>query len=94
MVEVFELLRVIYRKLPILAYATCIWHLYWEQPVNEYFQDLRHQKTKVTGLSCGTICASLHLTVSVEHRLVTDRHVTTVYTALAWRHAVKVNHCN
>ena len=35
----------------------------------------------------------LRLTVSVEHRLVTDRqtdrHKTTAYTALAWRRAVK-----
>jgi len=27
---------------------------------------------------------------SVEHRLVTDRHTTTTYTALAWRRAVKI----
>ena len=31
----------------------------------------------------------LRLTVSVEHRFVTDGHTTTAYTALAWRRAVK-----
>jgi len=35
----------------------------------------------------------LRIAVSVEHRLVTDRrtdrHTSTAYTALAWRHAVK-----
>jgi len=31
----------------------------------------------------------LCLAVSVEHRLVTDRHTTVAYTVLAWRCAVK-----
>jgi len=39
---------------------------------------LWHQKTRVPGLSCGVVCMILHLSVLVEHRLVTD----TAYTAL------------
>ena len=31
----------------------------------------------------------LRLAILVEHRLVTDRHKTMAYTALAWRRAVK-----
>ena len=35
--------------------------------------DLWHQKTRVTGLSCGVVCVILRLAGLVEHRLVTDR---------------------
>ena len=35
------------------------------------------KKTKVPGLSCGVVCEILHLAVSVEHRLVTDRQTDT-----------------
>ena len=38
-----------------------------------FCRDLRQQKTRVPGLSCAVICVILRLTVSVEHRLVTDR---------------------
>ena len=31
------------------------------------------------------------LVVSVEHRLVTDRHTTTAHAALAWRSAVNTS---
>jgi len=41
-------------------------------------------------VSCGVVCVILRLAVSVENRLVTDRHMTTAYTALAWRLAVKI----
>ena len=34
--------------------------------------DLRHQKTRVPGPSCGVVCVILCLAVLVEHRLVTD----------------------
>jgi len=54
----------------------------------EFCGDLQHQKTRVPGLSCGTVCVILHLAISVEHQLVTDnRNTTTAYTALA-RHCV------
>jgi len=33
--------------------------------------------------------AILRLALSVEHRLVADRHTTTAHTALTWRRAVK-----
>ena len=53
-----------------------------------------NKKTRVPRLSCGVVCVILRLAVSVEHRLVTDkqtdRHMTTAYTALAWR-TVKVS---
>ena len=40
----------------------------------EFCRDLRTQKTRVAGLSCGgVVCAILRLAVSVEHRLVRDR---------------------
>jgi len=39
----------------------------------EFCQDFWHQKTRVPGLSCGTVCMILHLAISVEYRLVTDR---------------------
>jgi len=39
----------------------------------EFRGDLRHQKTRVPGLSCGVVCVILRLAVLVEHRLVTDR---------------------
>ena len=40
----------------------------------EFRGDLWHQKTRVTGLSCGVVCVILCLAVLVEQRLVTDRH--------------------
>ena len=40
----------------------------------EFRGDLRHQKTRVPGLSCGVVCVILRFAVLVEHRLVTDRH--------------------
>jgi len=30
-------------------------------------------KTRIPGISCGIVCMILHLAVSVEHRVVTDR---------------------
>jgi len=61
-------------------YPTCIGASIGVTPV-EFCRDFRHQKTRVTGLSCGVVCVILHLAVSVEHRLVTDRradkHTTT-----------------
>ena len=40
----------------------------------EFRGDLRHQKTRVPGVSCGVVCVILRFAVLVEHRLVTDRH--------------------
>jgi len=52
----------------------------------EYWRDLWHQKTRVPGLLCGVVCMILHFTVSVEHRLVTDRQTHDyAYTTQAWR---------
>ena len=38
----------------------------------EFRGDLRLQKTRVPGLSCGVVCVILCLAVLVELRLVTD----------------------
>ena len=38
----------------------------------EFRGDLRRQKTRVPGLSCGIVCVILRLAVLVELRLVTD----------------------
>jgi len=38
----------------------------------EFCRDFRNQKTKFPHLLCGVVCV-IRLTVSVEHRLVTDR---------------------
>jgi len=43
----------------------------------EFCRDLRHQKTRIPGLSCGVVCVILRLAVSVEHRLVTDGQTDT-----------------
>ena len=63
-------------------------HLLGATPV-EFCRDLWHQKTRVSGLSCGIVYEILHLAISVEHRLVTDRHTTTAYTVLLWCCMVK-----
>ena len=39
----------------------------------EFRGDLWHQKTRVSGLSCGVVYVILRLAVLVELRLVTDR---------------------
>ena len=90
-VDVFELYRVICRKSPILIYPTCIWCLRWGWPHSSFSEIFGIRK-----LSCGVVCVIRLLAVSVEHRLVTDRqtdrqtdrHMSTAYTALAWRCAV------
>jgi len=40
----------------------------------EFREHLWHQKTRVPGLSCGVVSVIVCLAVSVELRLVTDRH--------------------
>ena len=59
----------------------------------EFCRNLQHQKTRVPGLSCGTVCMILCLAISVEHWLVTDRQtdMTKTYTSLAWRRAVLIH---
>jgi len=54
----------------------------------EFCRNLQHQKTRVPGLSCGVVYVILRLAILVEHRLLTEGHTTTAYTALAWRRAV------
>jgi len=48
---------------------------------------------KLESLACGVVCMILRLSVSIEHRLLTDRQTdrrtTPIYNALAWRLAVK-----
>jgi len=39
----------------------------------EFCRDLRHQKIRFPGLSCGVVCVILRLAVSAEHRLMADR---------------------
>jgi len=52
-------------------------HLHLVPPLGvtpfEFCRDFRQQKTRVPGLSCGIICVILHLAVSAEHQIVTDR---------------------
>ena len=38
----------------------------------EFCRDFRRQKNGISGLSCGVVCVILRLSVSLEHRLVTD----------------------
>ena len=38
-----------------------------------FWWDLWNQKTRIPGLLCGVLCVILHLAVSVEHWLVTDK---------------------
>ena len=59
------------RKSPILTTPPAFGALV--TPV-EFRGDLRHQKTRVPGLSCGVVCVILRLAVLVELRLVTDGH--------------------
>jgi len=42
-------------------------------------------------IKCGVLCVIPRSAILIEHRLVTDtdRHKAIVYTALAWRRAVK-----
>jgi len=40
----------------------------------EFRGDLWRQKTRLPGVSCGTVCVILRFAVLVELRLVTDRH--------------------
>jgi len=70
MVEGFELQRVICRKSPFLTYTQL--HLAPPLVVTpfEFFRDLRQQKTRLPGLSCGIVCVILHLAVSIQHQLV------------------------
>jgi len=39
----------------------------------EFCRCLWHHKTRVPGLWCGAVCMILHLVISVEHQLVTDK---------------------
>ena len=39
----------------------------------EFCQDHWQHKTRVPGLLCGAVCVILHLAISVEHPLVTDK---------------------
>ena len=48
----------------------------WVTPV-EFRRDLRQQKTRIPGLSCGVVCMILRLAVLVEHRVETDRQTDT-----------------
>ena len=40
----------------------------------EFLADFKHKKIRVPRLSSGVVCLILSLAISVEHRLVTDRH--------------------
>ena len=61
-----------------LLLSTCkLLHLHLAPPLGvvtpfEFCRDVRQQKTRLPGLSCGIVCMILRLAVSVEHRLVTD----------------------
>ena len=61
-------------KVADFDHPTCIWCP--RTPVGvtpvEFRGDLWHQKTRVSGVSCGVVCVILHFAVLVEHRLVTD----------------------
>ena len=59
-------------------YRTSIYptHLHLAPPLRvtpfEFCRDFLYKKTRVPEPSCGVVCVILHLTVSVEHRLITD----------------------
>jgi len=80
-----------WQHLPYLSKVTNfnLPHLHLAPPLEWPRLSCANQKTRVPGIACGIVCVILHLAISVEHWLVTDRHTTTAYTALAWRHAVK-----
>ena len=63
----YNRLTVICQKSPILTHPTCI-----QRP-----RYLWHQKTRLSGLSCGVVCVILRLAVLEELRLVTDRQTQT-----------------
>jgi len=52
----------------------------------EFRGDLWQQKTRVPGQSCGVVCVTLRVAVSVELRLVTDRHTAMASTLLFTLH--------
>jgi len=85
---VFEIRRVICQNSPTSSNPTCIWYPLWGVTPFEF------QKTRVPWLSCGIVCIILHSAISVEDRLVTDkhtyRHTATAYTALSIARAVKM----
>ena len=58
----------------------------------EFRGDLRHQKTRVPGLSSGVVCMIPYLAVLVEHRLVTDTDRQTQAHGLY--RACIASHCN
>jgi len=66
---------------------------------SEILRYLWHRNNRAPGLSYGVICVILRLVILVQCRLVTDRRtdgqtdgrMTTAYTALAWRRAVKAH---
>jgi len=45
-------------------------------------RDLWHQKIIECGLSCDIVCVIRSLAILIKYRHVTDRHMTTAYTAL------------
>jgi len=55
---------------------------------------LEAENYRVPDLLCSVVRTILRLAILVELRLVmdvqTDGHITTTYTALAWRRAVKI----
>ena len=56
----------------------------------EFCQDFWHQKTRVPGLSCGTVCMILHLAVHVTDRQAdTWRQQIPMLASVAW---VKISH--
>jgi len=52
----------------------------------EFREDLWHQKTRVSGLSCGVVFVILRLAVLVELRLVTDRQTDTDTDTGLWQY--------
>ena len=66
--------RVEIRQFPATARAFNLPHLHLAHGITpfEFCRDLRHQKTRFPGLSCGVVCVILRLAISVEDRLVTD----------------------
>jgi len=50
----------------------------------EFCRDLRHQKTRLSGLSCCIVCMILRLAISVKHQLVTDKQ-TDGQTDIWWQ---------
>ena len=60
-------------KITVWTYPTSIWRRCWRWFPSQFRRDFRHQKTRVTRLSFGTVCVILLLAILVQCWLVTNK---------------------